>query len=152
MREGDRRRIEDIEYGMKDVQRMEDRGWMEQTAKQKNCQWRLMRCRWPLPGVALPSVLLLNILLCCCTPVLQISPSASAHQFFKYHLLLLHTISSNILICCCTPVLLISSSATAHQFFKYPPLLLHTSSSNIPLYVCTPVLLISSSAAANQFF
>ena len=27
MREGDRRRIEDIEYGMKDVQRMEDGGW-----------------------------------------------------------------------------------------------------------------------------
>ena len=27
MREGDRRRIEDIEYGMKDIQRMEDRGW-----------------------------------------------------------------------------------------------------------------------------
>ena len=27
MREGDRRGIEDIEYGMKDVQRIEDRGW-----------------------------------------------------------------------------------------------------------------------------
>ena len=27
MRDGQRRRIEDMEYGMKDVQRMEDRGW-----------------------------------------------------------------------------------------------------------------------------
>ena len=30
-----------------------DVGWMVETAKQRNCQWRLMRCRWTLPGVAM---------------------------------------------------------------------------------------------------